>query len=679
VMSASAFAARSEMEVLTQQGISRTDAKRALMLQQRVVETKLASKIRTALGGAYAGVWFEPATAKFYVAVTSNASRQAVMRLATEAGLGTGVVATPVHSTLRALIAVQTEWNRRFASLLAGGDAMTAIALQSNAVEVRLSASVSPSDRATLLSAATKADLNILVSVEPSPKLRVVPEAKKTCEKAFTALKAFCEEAITAGVGIRTPGATGVECTAGPELIAGIVTYMLTAGHCIAANATVAAGEVFEGKQVASAFPVNGEFKEIGKEGKRYNNKERDMAEVLVVPKSQKGAFAERLPIPVPALVTEWTASPEKPHAVEGQEEADVGQIICHEGAATGEQCGKVLTLYVTGAGVENLVETSACSAGRDSGGPYFIYEKGKLLMVGMHIGKPTALTPGCGEPNPRTVFAPLVGLFGAEEFGILNTFTGQSLLTTANENRAKSEKEEKELKEKEEKEEKEFKEKEEKEKAVAPTLLFLGSEGPTVLLNSKAKEAISSELQSSVAKITAKKLTVELTLLQGGGSVGSYEAKFFEAEKAGTKCETAGAAEAGEVEVGEKGKSEPISLQYTKIGSPLEAGEVFTVKSVKITCGAVKVTLNGTLLGSITPLNTEVAAGSNTVAAGLTCSATSGKPSKTSYINDKGEATKAALTAVSGGIEGEACELVGTAETSTIKLLPTKMIEIMG
>ncbi len=460
VMSASALAARSQIEVLTQQGISTARAERALTLQQRVAETKLAGKIRATLGDAYAGVWFEPAAAKFHVGVTSNASRQAVMRLASEAGLAPDVAATPVRSTLRALIAAQKEWNGRLSSLLASGDAMTAIAPESNAVQVRLSTSVATSERAALEYAGAKADVNILVSVEDSPKLGIVLEAKKTCEKKFTAFKAFCEEAITAGVGIRTPGGTGVECTAGPELIAGLVTYMLTAGHCISSKETEP-GEVFEKKEVASAFPVNNVFKEIGNEGKRYLNKKRDMAEVLVVPKSQRGAFAERLPTPVPALVAEWTASAEKPHSVEGQEEAIVGQIICHEGAATGEQCGKVLALYATNGITEDLVETSACSASGDSGGPYFTVEKGKLLMVGLHIGKPEGATE-CGGATPRTVFEPLVGLFGAEEFGILETFK-QSLLTTANEDRAKSEKEEKEFKEKEEKEEKEFKEKEEK------------------------------------------------------------------------------------------------------------------------------------------------------------------------------------------------------------------------
>ena len=689
VMSASAFAARSEMEALTRQGISRAHAERALSLQQRVAETKLASKIRAALGDAYAGVWFEPVAAKFYAGVTSTASRQAVMRLASDAGLADDVVATPVRSTLKALIAAQRKWNKRLASLMANGDVGTAIAPQTNAVQVRLSTSVSPSERAAIENAAAKAHVNTIVSVEQSPKLRVVQEAKKTCEKAFTPFNAFCEEAITAGVGIRKPGGTKVECTAGPELISVVVTFMLTAGHCIELKATLETGEVFANKEVASAFPsefpIFEEFHEIGKEGKRYWTKERDMAEVVVVPHGQGGNFAEPVPTPVPALVTEWNASPEKPHAVEGVEEAVEGEIVCHEGAATGEQCGKIVALYVTNGFTENLVETGACSAGGDSGGPYFMIVSTKLLMLGVHIGKPTPATPSCGQAGiPRTVFEPLVGLFGAEQFGILNTFAGQPLLTTANENRAKSAEEEKELKEQEEKElkekaekeekehkeqeEKEHKEKEEKEHKGLPDISLLAGESYPLHLD-YSSETVKSKLSNPVETLEGEGLEA-LVLCKELTSLCEYKVDVKHVKNAVSKneCKTEGDAAGVVLVTG----NEAHFVAYLASGV-LKLGLLFLMAEFKAECGTLKIKIKGSMLASV-GVTTE--SDHTEVGIGLTGNE-KGKPTLTTYYNDSKEEVKAKLEANFGAGYKEGAEEI--AGEPVLKALEGKMFAING
>ena len=217
---------------------------------------------------------------------------------------------------------------------------------------------------------------------------------------------------------------------------------------------------------------------------------------------------------------------------------------------------------------------------------------------------------------------------------------------------------------------------------ASGPTLLFLGSEGPTVLLNNKPKEEVGSTLRSEVAEIAGKKLTFETTMLQeGSGTTGIYLAKFFEVKNAssGEGCETAGAAEKGEVEVGPEGKSDPVSLVYTSL-SPLTVGSVFTVTEFSVKCnnGALTVKIKGSLLASITPINKDIEKGSNTFEGGLTCKAT-GLPSKTKYTNAKGEAKETSLTVTVAGKSASACQLIGTVETSTILLLPSKMVEIMG
>jgi hypothetical protein len=412
LMSASAFAASPDMEA------------KALVLQNRVAETKLGSKVIDALGDAYAGVWFEPATAQFHVGVTSAASSQVVMRLAEQAGLAADVVATPVRSTWAELIATQDEWNKKLARLLASDDATTGLKPERNAVSVILSSSVPAPERATLKDDAARAAVNVLIIVEPSPKLGWAQAAKKTCEAAFTSGKAYCEEAITAGVGIGVESLEPI-CTAGPELIEGNETWMLTAGHCLGGET---GGEGFIKKEVTSAYLAGG-LKLIGNAGTRYYNKERDMGELRVLSNAEGGFFAEPLPTPVPALVTEWVKSPKTPHAVEGIEEAIEKQKVCKQGMISGEKCGEVLEVNVT-TSAEHTFVASACGEKGDSGGP--VYIEGAYLMTGITI----SINKKCGEAGAKTAFEPLKGFVGFVNFGILGTFAGQSLLTKANETR---------------------------------------------------------------------------------------------------------------------------------------------------------------------------------------------------------------------------------------------------
>lgn len=217
---------------------------------------------------------------------------------------------------------------------------------------------------------------------------------------------------------------------------------------------------------------------------------------------------------------------------------------------------------------------------------------------------------------------------------------------------------------------------------SVGPTLLFPAGGGPTVLLNITPRSAIESELQSAAAKIHGKKLSLEITLLEEKGHLeGIYLSKFFETEKTGTgTCTTSGAAEAAEIEVGEKGKSEKIKVVYITT-SPLAVGELFEVTDLTIICnGTLEILVKGNVLGTIEPLNKKIASGSNTIEGGLHCLATPvGEPAITKYINSEGKAATASLTAEAGGTKSKACELIGTTSTTLVKLLPNKEIELMG
>ncbi len=417
-----------EVSVLTNRGISRTRALEALSLQEKVAGTHVAKKIEAALAGAYAGVWLEPATATFHIGVTSAASRRAARMAVAQAGLTSGVVETPVRSTWAALIAAQTKWNRKLSRLIAREEAATGIDARGNEVLVTLSASVPSRERAAIKREATIATANVIVNIEPAAALH--PERKAACKSPFDSAKAYCEKTIVSGVRLAAPEGG---CTAGPMLIEGNTTYVLTAGHCFGtnkANVTITA-------KVTSEYVTGGGQKDVGNEGKWYENHERDVAEVKV---KLPGSFTEGLPNPVPALMAEWSIKPATPAPVGRIKAAEViaGQSVCHEGQKSGEHCGEITLLNDVLEGTEHLVVITACSNRGDSGGPYFFRATNKeIAMMGTEVGGPP---PDCTAAGPyRSYFEPLEDLPGAAGFGTLAVFPGQSLLTTANEVRPSS------------------------------------------------------------------------------------------------------------------------------------------------------------------------------------------------------------------------------------------------
>jgi streptogrisin B len=431
----------SQIEALTRMGISPERASQAIAVQSEVASIELGNKIVAALGDSYAGVWFQPAEAKFYIGVTSPASRRTAEQVLATSGVAPGsVVIQQVRSTWRELVAAQEQWNKEHATLQENRQASTGILPQNNALRIELSSSTPAAERSALENEATTAPVNILISVVPPESFNDTPKAKKTCSAgAFVKKTAYCEEAITSGVGIIFEPGTKPECTAGPMLISGRETYMLTAGHCFDTPTVATGASVIKG--VKSKFTAGG-AREIGNEVAWYWNTERDMAAVKV--KSPSGEMSEALPIPVPALMAEWgLANPVTPHAVNGQEKAEgvaAGQTVCHEGMTSGEHCGVIKALNVRvnteeTPATEHLIETTTCSDFGDSGGPYFFRNKaGEIFMLGTEV----ASSGNCqGATSFRTKFEPLVGMQGTlEKFGILNTFTGKPLLTTANEKR---------------------------------------------------------------------------------------------------------------------------------------------------------------------------------------------------------------------------------------------------
>jgi hypothetical protein len=404
------------MSAFTRQGISSAHARRALRSQDRIAKTQVVKKIESALAGAYAGAWFEPAGAKLHIGVTSAASRKATASVIADTHLAADVVQTPVSSTLAKLEAVQEQWNAKLAKLLRSGKAMTGIDLQHNAVVVKLDASVSAQQRTALERAALNATVNVVITAASSLELRNIPQVAN-CEFVGSFLvrrverAAWCEKTITSGVKIVGPPVVvgpvtrSSVCTAGPMLISGIKTFVLTAGHCVTAGKSEL-GEMWKSEwPVAVGPPTTIAGRTLGKVTKFQYNNAFDSAEIEV---ERPGEFSQALPTPVPAKLAEWgnwqaykgnppTNAPpategkaiqptmQESRTVDGALPAVGGIANCHEGKSTGEQCGVIGMIDVNpGNGIitEHLVEDTACSEHGDSGGPYFYHGNGSEVYL---------------------------------------------------------------------------------------------------------------------------------------------------------------------------------------------------------------------------------------------------------------------------------------------------------
>jgi hypothetical protein len=419
-----------ETAVLAKKGVSPARASRALDVQGKVASAGLVSDVQAAIGSAYAGAWFDPATALLHFGVTSDASRQAAQQVVAQTGLASVVTFTPVRSTWAALAAVQEKWGQRLGELFGGQGTTTALDARRNAVFVTLSASTPPEERAELERDAAVASVNVLVRTGPPVRLE---SAAAFC-KFIKTLEAYCETTLVSGVGI-APGSLEPLCTAGPLLIEAKETYMLTAGHCF--TGTLEQEGVIKEK-VTSAYPeAKPKQKEIGKEGSWVYTLSRDMAEVKI---SAGSAFRNEFPTPVPALLAEWGKKTTSPQAVISDAANVEGETNCHEGMTSGEQCG---TIEKTNAEVEDinknkfkhLVKDSACAEGGDSGGPFLFSESkiNNVHMQGMLVK--AVLSKKCSESGEQSFYYALKEE-GVKGTGIYAAFPGQALLTKANETR---------------------------------------------------------------------------------------------------------------------------------------------------------------------------------------------------------------------------------------------------
>ena len=217
---------------------------------------------------------------------------------------------------------------------------------------------------------------------------------------------------------------------------------------------------------------------------------------------------------------------------------------------------------------------------------------------------------------------------------------------------------------------------------ASGPTLLFEGTK-TTVLITSHTPEPSNTtptSLESSVLDLSGVGVLLESTYLQTpSGTTGNYSTLFLKVENpvSQQKCNTAGD-KTGELLL-------PLyksKLVYFSL-SPLTIGVIFDVEKLKFECEGATVEINGSVLGTLGPINKKVK-GTEIIAGSLRCSSTSGKPEKTEYWNTAGTAENTALTVTTAKKSAEGCELIGSTSTATEEFeiekgSSSKEVEIMG
>jgi hypothetical protein len=213
------------------QGIEAEAARKAVDLQDHAAI--LDSELSQQLGEGYAGEWFNPATGKVNLAITSEGYERTAETDLDNLGLSESAEIVPASNSLGSLSSETDTLEAKLAELAEKGLVRLGIRNSSDAVLIEEASSISPSQEATVASAVASAKTPVVVD-----KTTVASLATKRA--AAECSQANCSPPLRGGVEIETRfGKLGehkfVSCTAGfvAQSDYGPNHYVITAGHCI--------------------------------------------------------------------------------------------------------------------------------------------------------------------------------------------------------------------------------------------------------------------------------------------------------------------------------------------------------------------------------------------------------------------------------------------------------------
>lgn len=333
--------------------ISAETARKQLFDQDKA--HRVAAKLPASVKADMAGQWFDAATGKLVVAVTTEAAAAR----ARAAGANAQLVKQSQSTLDKQLEAVRNAVGAGIPGVYGWG-----IDVQANTVHVNVN-----TVRATAATASALAVLRAL-GIE---------------------VKQADSQPMQQGGDIKTgnpwwPG-TESNCSVGfPVTDSSGGKHLLTAGHC-----TNDANQAAYGQQ--------GQLNKIGTSNvggtRSVNAREGDMGVVAVTEPNWN----------LSASVNTWG---EPAVTVTGSAEAIVGDAVCHSGNTSHWRCGVVRYThkavdYGGGLIIEDLTWTTACSLGGDSGGGWLRGDK----AVGLHDGGPSQCVTNPGDDD-MSIFQPV-------------------------------------------------------------------------------------------------------------------------------------------------------------------------------------------------------------------------------------------------------------------------------
>lgn len=344
----------------------------AAEVEARIAEVDLRRRLEIAMGGQFAGVWFDALMAKVHVGTASPVGRNSAEAVAAQTGLADLVVLTPVRSTWAQLEGTQREWGRRLADLFERAEVQTSLSPDLNSVQVELGSLVPRARRDALDRVAATGDVR--VSIIAAERAHLGAEPITRCAK-FSSKSSHCDPTIVGGVTI-VGGNSG--CTAGPAVTLkdrtkaadATDTFVLTAGHCV--NSAGGIGEKWY------AYDKSGTKKEELGIGLSFIDAATDIG---VIEMTTKFWARANDPIPVDPAVAAWdTGKESNPTVVKAAGSPIKGTKSCFSGQRSGTSCGTIveehLVKTVEGVKRENVFELKLEGGGKvgkgDSGSPVF-------------------------------------------------------------------------------------------------------------------------------------------------------------------------------------------------------------------------------------------------------------------------------------------------------------------
>jgi len=335
-----------------QEGISLEQAERDLQLQGRA--ENIADELKSQLGVDYAGLWFDLKNAKFHVDVTSAADRVIAEEVTANDGVTNATDFDPVVHTWHELEAAEATLNSQLSSLRAKQQGLIAIDPRTNSITISVASDAAPGAVMQADTMATSAEV----------ATTVVPVAPQSLQIVATGCSfPYCNSPQRGGVRINSESNGSGEyhiCTAGfvVKSTATSAPTILTAGHCFEPEGGVLSKPW---KTTECVLPVLSHVLGGGKD-----------AGLVAAPPVGKCSTEYD--------IASWGKNESLP--ITGEASVYYGKYLCHEGAASGSQCGSVMYSNVTteinyskeGRGTLSIEHTDwMCAEGiaGDSGGPW--------------------------------------------------------------------------------------------------------------------------------------------------------------------------------------------------------------------------------------------------------------------------------------------------------------------